>query len=221
MTGQTLLNMMEVLNQELQLQPGENDVTKGLLALNMAQDQFETIAAQQGLIFESATSTVTTSANTETTSFPAGCLRVDRLQTLDANSRPKAELINLKFPGRHRTSLSLWPYITNSATGEPVGYWTNGTSIYWNPLPSGTTTVRVYGFFVASDITASGTFSYPDIVSLPIASYAVLLLKMGLDDPTQDVTAVASEAFRTVLKTLSYGDRDGASPLVYSQYHSE
>ncbi len=39
--------MMELVNQELQLQAGEENVTKGLLALNVAQDYFESLAAQR------------------------------------------------------------------------------------------------------------------------------------------------------------------------------
>jgi hypothetical protein len=57
MTGQTLLDTMELLNQELQLQSGEADVVRGLLALNIAQDHFEASAAKRPNIFGSSDST--------------------------------------------------------------------------------------------------------------------------------------------------------------------
>ena len=40
-TGQTVLDLMEVLAPELQLQSAEADVVKGLIVLNRAQSAFE------------------------------------------------------------------------------------------------------------------------------------------------------------------------------------
>ena len=77
-SGQDLLDLMELLNQELQLQTGEENVARGLVALNAAQDAFEGLAALRPKILGSRTGTVTTAANTETTAFPSGLLRVDR-----------------------------------------------------------------------------------------------------------------------------------------------
>ena len=66
-TGQTLLNIMEDLNGELQLQSGEVDVSKGLRALNAAQDLFETVLATYGReVLGGTYGTVTTTASTET-----------------------------------------------------------------------------------------------------------------------------------------------------------
>ena len=94
MTGQALLDRMEDLNRELDLQAGEADVTRGLRALNTAQDHFETLLSVEspnGL--GSTTGTVTTAAGTETTAFPTGMIRLDAVWLLDADtSRPSYEL---------------------------------------------------------------------------------------------------------------------------------
>src|SRR3990167_4602633 len=139
---------MELINQELQLQSGEVDVTKGLLALNVAQDYFESQAALRPDMFGSGSSTVTTSANTETTAFPSGVLRIDRLQFLDpSTSRPSWDLKPIRRTGGHAAN-SFWPQAVTSttSTSRPRAYWTNGTNIYWDPLPDATHTVRYYGF---------------------------------------------------------------------------
>lgn len=220
MTGQDILDRMELLNAELQLQSGEQNVTKGLLALNVAQDFFESVAATRAKIFGSSVGTVTTAASTETTAFPTGLLRVDRLQLLDSNNLPVWDLVPSRRAGGHRPS-AYWPlnmFIT-SISGKPTRYWTNGTSIYWDPLPNDAHTVRWYGFQAASNITAGGTFAYPDIVALPLASFAVRLYKLGLDDKTEDLSTLAVETFSKTLDTLSSAQRDGASGLEYTQVH--
>ena len=222
MTGQSLLDRMEIVNQELQLQSGETDVTRGLIALNMAQDYFESVAAQRAGLFSSGIGTVTTTASTESTAFPSNLLRLDRLQRINGStSRSEAELFRIHRTGGHASS-SQWPYSLTvaSGTGKPSGYWTNGTNIYWQPLPDATYTVRWYGFQAATDITASGTFLYPDIVSLPLATFAVKLLLAGVGDTLNDMSGLATEFFRQVLDTLSSVNRDGASPLEYTQIHS-
>lgn len=220
MTGQDLLNRMELVNQELQLQAGETDVTRGLLALNVAQDYFEQLAAARKGILGGQTANITTTGSTETTAFPTGFLRIDRLQLLDSvTSRPKAELDRLKRTGGHVTSGRVPYNFTSGGSGAPSGYWTNGTNIYWQPLPSGTETIRVYGFKRASDITASGTFAYDDGVAFPLASFATRICKIGVDDPANDVAGLAQECFKSILDTLENFNRDGAAELEYTTVH--
>ena len=219
MTGQSLLNMMELLNQELQLQSGESDVTRGLLALNVAQDYFESLAAQRKGIYGSTVGTVTTSANTETTTYPTGLLRVDALYMLNSSSRPEYKMRPDKRIGGHAESAD-WPLNILSTPGKPTHYWTNGGLIYWGTLPDTVYTIRWYGFQSVSDITASGTFSYQDIVAFPLAAFAVKLFKSGLEDPVTDTAQIAFESFKSTLDALSNFDRDGASGLAYTQIHS-
>ncbi len=221
MTGQSILDRMEFLNQELQLQSGEADVTRGLLALNTAQDWYETLAAGRGKIHGSTTGTLAITA-AETTAFPAGLLRVDRIQVLGSNNRPVRELIKLNRAGGH-ASVASWPrnVLVSSGSGAPTHYWTNGTSFYWAPFPSASETARWYGFSSAADLTAVGTFAYPDIVALPMASFAAQLLKLGLDDDIGDLGGLAQSTFNPVLDTLESFNRDGATALEYTEVHTE
>lgn len=221
MTGQDLLDRMELLNQELQLQPSEADVTRGLLALNVAQDYFETYAARRPDLLGSGTGTVVTADGVETTSFPAGLLRVDRLQMLDSNNLPIYNLSRAARTGGHAGS-TRWPLyqFLTSTTGKPLVYWTNGTNIYWNPLPDGVHTVRWYGLGAATAITAGGTFAYPDIVALPVAAFAGKLMKLGVEDDPAGLDKLAAGAFDGVLDTLASFNRDGAVALDYTETHN-
>ena len=117
----------------------------------------------------------------------------------------------------------MWPYNlvgATGSTGKPRGYWTNGTNIYWDPLPDGTNTVRYYGFSSASDITAGGTFAYPDIVRLPLAAFAVRILKTGIDDNPEDAARFAEQTFTDVLDAMAIFNRDSARGLEYTQRHT-
>src|SRR3990167_8485299 len=149
MTGQDLLDRMELVNQELQLQSGEADVTRGLLALNVAQDYLESILALHPVMMMDTSSTVTSSASTETTAFPSWVLRIDRIQYIDpSTSRPSGpDLENLGFAGGHTQYSSGLPefVLSTSGNGRPRAYWTNGRNIYWQPLPDATHTFRWYG----------------------------------------------------------------------------
>lgn len=222
MTGQTLLNLMEGLSPELQLQSGEGDVTKGLLFLNAAQDIFESLAAQHPQVLGGQVGNITTTQNQEYVTYPTGLLRLDGLDMLDSVSLlPTFAMEPRRARGGHRFGSPFWwTYVsTNTATAVPAIYWTNGTRIYFDPVPDATYTLRYYGFVAAADITALGTFAYQDIVALPLASLATKIIRMGLDDPTQDITAVAKDTLNATLDTLSGFNRDGAHELIYRYKH--
>lgn len=220
MTGQTLLNLMEMCDRELQLQTGEVDVTRGLIALNVAQDQFETILAT----FPNAggsIGTVSTSSGIESTAFPTGVIRIDRLQFIDpATSLPAWDIVPLKRTGGQLWNRS-WPlYITTSPTaGRPTGYWEDHSNIYWTPVPDGTHTVRWYGLQRASDITAGGTFAYDDAIAYPLAATAAKLMKIGLEDDASVLGSVANEFLVPAVRALDRHNRDGGTALIYSRGH--
>lgn len=220
-TGQTVLDLMEGLDRELRLQAAEADVTLGLKLLNAAQDYFESVAALQPNLFGDTTGTVTTSTDTETTSFPSGVMRLDRLQYLDPDtSRPAWDLERITPTGGHFAA-TVSPILASSAniTGKPVRYWTDGTNIYWDPLPDATHTIRWYGFQSASDITAGGTFAYPDMVMLPMASFASRLFQIGKGDNDTTPAQLASELFEPVILTLSKFNRDRVRVYDYRFVH--
>jgi hypothetical protein len=220
-TGQTILNLMEVLHPELQLQSGESDVAKGLVAANAAQDMFETHAAQYCDFWGSSTGTVDTTSGQEFTDFPTGLIRLDGLDYINpTTNRPGHSLRPLFERGQHAAG-NFWPnsLVSSQSSGVPRAYWTNGTRIYWDPIPSGTDTIRYYGFSHDTDITASGTIRYPEAVSLPLATLAVKIIRLGLDDPIGELTQFVADTFNPVLDLLSGFRRDGPAPYAYSRHH--
>jgi len=224
-TGQSLLDLMEVLDRGLQLQSGETGVTFGLRALNASQDHLESLLALQPNVMGSTIGTVTTAASTEATTFPTGLLRIDRLQYIDADtSRPVWDLERVGPVGDHYTSGGFSPnfvYASSTTTGKPIRYFTNGTKIFWDPLPSATHTVRYYGLVAASDITAGGTFGYPDVVLLPVATFATKLLRVGKDDESTPITQVGMETFAPVIQAMTRFNRDRAPGYDYRYLHTE
>jgi hypothetical protein len=211
---------MEVLDRGLQLQSGETGVTFGLRALNASQDHLESLLALQPNVMGSTIATVTTTADTESTTFPTGLLRIDRLQYIDSGtSRPAWDLERVGPVGDHYTSGGV--YTSSTTTGKPVRYFTNGTKIFWDPLPSATHTVRYYGLVAASDITAAGTFGYPDVVLLPIATFASKLLRVGKDDDQLPITQVGMETFAPVIQAMTRFNRDRAPGYDYRYSHTE
>jgi hypothetical protein len=221
-TGQTLLNLCELLDQELQLQAGEVDVVRGLVALNAAQDYFEALVALRPRAMGGAVGTVATVNATETTAFPTSLLRLDALKALNASTnRPEYQLAKLERTGGTAATAGALFGPLASGSGRPTSYWTDGTNIYWNPLPDTAYNIRWYGFASAADITAVGTFTYKDVAMLPIATFAVKLMKMGVEDSPEALQGMAEQTFRPVLDLMELFNRDGAASFRYSQNHTE
>lgn len=221
-TGQDLLDRMAIFHPELEITTGGKDVTRALLALNMAQDYMESVFALQPKILGDATGTVTQTANTETTTFPVGVLRLDKLQYLDPSTNlPVWDVDVRRGTGSHAPS-ALWPLSLNSSltAGKPVGAFTNGRAIYWDPIPDTTNKLRWYGFQIASDITTSGAVAYPDICLTPLANLAVQILRTGLDDDTSSYVNFTEQLFAPVVKVLAGFIRDSAPSLVYRRVHT-
>lgn len=220
-TGQNLLDLMEVLHPELQNQPTEGSVAKSLLALNMAQDFMESLFAKEPSLLGGTTGTIATVANTETTAFPAGVLRIDKIQRLDATTlRPICTLEPIYEVGGHLPDAP-WPLsLATGSNGAPLAYYTNGTLIYWSPLPDAIYTMRWYGFQVAVTLAANGTFLYPDICMGPLATMAVRIIRVGLDDSTTDLKGLAGDLFKPAIEALAGFRRERARGFNYLYQHT-
>lgn len=218
-SGQSILDRMEVLAPELQLQAGEANVAKGLVAVNMAQDYLESVFASYPGIWGGTTGTVVTVASTETTAFPTGVLRLDLVQLLDDSGKVVRDLDPIYVTGGHARGSEWLQSTASSITGTPLGYWTNGLFLYWAPTPDAVYTLRWYGFQAGTDLTASGTVVYPDICLTPLATMAVRLIKTGLDDPIQQYQALATELFTPVVEALSHFQRERAPSVEYRYRH--
>lgn len=220
-TGQTLLNLMEIAFPELQLQSGEADVVKGLVVLNAAQDTFESLLSSNPQVSGSTIGTVTTTNNQEWTTFPSGLGRLDGLDFIDpSTSLPSYPILPKRMRGGHRYSGQWWWNFTSATSGgKPITYWTNGVRIYWDPIPNAAHTIRWYGFQAASDITASGTFAYPDMAMFPLAVVAVKFMRVGLDDPTADLSSLTKDILNPVIDLMANFNRDGAHGMRYERPH--
>lgn len=222
LTGQDLLNRMEIFNAELQNQVSESDVSRSLVALNMAQDHFEGMIATHSKSFGGQTTTISQTQQVESTAFPTGFLRIDALHYLDpTTNRPAWQLTPLYRTMGHSPS-QYWPYnlLVQSVPGVPRAYFTDGTNIYWDPLPdSSSNAIRVSGFKTASDITAGGAFAYPDICANPFSGFAARLMKLSLDDDASQMAALAEEFFAPVIKVLGNFERARAHELEYTRLH--
>lgn len=217
-----LLTKMQVLDNELDIRSGGADETRAIAALDMAQDAWESvIASVPGLLGTVSDVLIATVANQEHTPWPSSLLRLDDLYLLDSNSRQRWQVQVIQDVGGHAPTAL--PY-TSSATlskGAPKSAYTNRANFYWSPLPDAVHALRAYGLFSKADITArTETFAYPDLLSLPMAAYAVRLMEMGIDDPSEELKALAEETFNPAIKALSRPTRQRPESRVYSTVHT-
>jgi hypothetical protein len=218
-TGQDLLNRLELLHPELQVQPGEDGVVKGLTALNMAQDYLESVLALHPQAYGGNTGSVITVPHLEVTEFPQDALRLDALWRLDDAGRPLYEIDLIQQAGGHLQSTA-WPQsLASTGDGVPVAAWANGRFFFWSPIPDAVYTLRWYGLKAQPDIMAGNSFTYPDICLSPIATLAARLIRVGLDDSAEQLKGVADELFTPVVAAMKGFVRDRPQTLTYSRVH--
>ena len=137
---------------------------------------------------------------------------------LQSNGKIKRKLTRVRDGEHARDVFNLSTSIVT--TGEPYGYWTDGTEIYWAPEPNGTYTVRVSGFKGATAATAAtDTFPYHDLVMNPVGSFIAEIFNTGVDDSNQELQVVSARFFAPVIEALSNPIRDGARIPTYSSTH--
>ena len=221
MTAATLLSRMQVMFNELHIASGGDDEARALVALDMAQDYLEAVAAAMPRIGQTTT-TVTTAASTETTALPSGLLRLDSVWYVDAGTNlPAWEVLPIDDAGGHLPSAP-WPVslALSSSTGLPRRYGYDSANFYWQPVPNAVHTLRIYGLLSRTDLTTRAiTFGWPDDLSTPVAAFACRLLKMGIDDPTQDAQALAEEAFTPSLRRMRNMVRQMPTGRAYTRTH--
>src|SRR5690606_9432881 len=179
------------------------------------------VIAQRPNLFGDTTGTISIVANTPTSAYPATLLRLDKMWMLHPTSGlPAYPLNRIDMVGGQGLSRK-WPLtlIAPAAPGRVDSYWTDARNVYWSPQPGQDDTVRWYGFTPASDITAAGTFAYPDIAAMPIAAFATKLMRIGVGDGSLDLDAAVT-AFGAVVDTLSHFNRDRAPGFIYQDVHT-
>lgn len=220
MTLADVLGRMELLDNELETGAGEDDETRAILALDCAQDYFESIAASYPRILQQH-STLTTTALAETTTFPTDLLRLDDLWLLDSNGEMISQLNQIFEVGGH-VRTGPWPFrAMSSAPGAPSEYYANEGTIYWSPKPDAVHTLRYFGLIAKTSLTTRAqTFQYRDQYALPFATFAVRVLSLGIGDDTDGLDALAEELFTPALRQSRRVLRTRASGRVYTQRHT-
>ena len=227
MTIASILTKMQVLDNELDVSSGGADETRSISALDMAQDAFEAFIANHPDLLGTA-ATTTTTANTEATTWPSTLMRLDNMYLMNTSSTPNLpqwEIEIIQDVGGHIPAGGAWPFGLYSTIpmgkGAPRKAYTNRANFYWQPLPDAVYTVRIYGLYSKTDITSrSATFEYPDVVSLPMAAYAVRMMEMGVDDPSEELAALAEEIYAPVINLLRQPVRQRAQSRQYQYFHT-
>lgn len=221
MTGADLLTRMTVLDNELEVGSGEDDETRALAALDMAQDYMESVAASMPRI-GSTSDTISTTANQEHTTWPSTLKRLDSLWYVDAStSLPAWEIKPISTVGGHQPS-SPWPLnlVMTPGTGAPRRYSYDSSKFYWLPRPDAVYTIRVYGLYSRTALTSRATtYGWDDETSVPLVAFACRLLEMGIDDPSDELQGLAEETFVPVLRSLRKRVRQGPEGRAYTHQH--
>lgn len=227
MTIATLLDYMEIFDNELETGSGDVDESRSITALNMAQDLWEQVCASQPSGFLQTYSTTTTTASQEYTTWPTDLLRLDSLWLIDTNAspnRPSRKIDLIDEPGGHIADdgTSVLNLTASTQSGAPREYAvTKRSRFLWRPLPDAVYTVRYYGFIRASDYTArANTFAYDDAVALPLSALAVKFLSIGVGDDTGELQAAAEESFTPVIKAIQKATRVKPPSRFYSRVHT-
>ena len=228
MTIASILTKMQVLDNELDVSSGGADETRAISALDMAQDAFEAFIANHPGLLGTKTDTTTTTASTEATAWPSTLMRLDNMYLMNTSSTPNLpqwEIEIIQDVGGHIPAGGAWPFGLYSTTpmgkGAPRKAFTDRANFYWQPLPDATYTVRLYGLFSKDEITSrSATFAYPDVVAVPMAAYAVRMMEMGIDDPSDELAALAEELYAPVINLLRQPTRQRAQARQYQYFHT-
>lgn len=217
-----LLSAMFILNNELDIVSGGADEGRAIVALNMSQHYFESLAASMPRVLGDVMNTAT-ALNTETSTWTSSLRRLDALWYLDANGNPIRKLKRISEIGGHVPSLP-WPLqiaLTTTWGGAPFGYFADMKSFYWLPKPDGAYNIRIYGFFKKAEfIVRTDPFNYPLECKLPIAQMAARMLATSVGDDSIEYDKIAAILFRPLLRQLRKFDRSEPMSRFYSEFHT-
>lgn len=215
-----LLDTMAVLDNELDVGVGGDDENRAIKALSLAQHQMESIAATLPRVFQS-TITVATVAGVETTTWTSSLVRLDAIWLLNSDGFPIRKLKKVFEVGGHVPALP-WPLdlALPTGSGTPSGYYASPQSFYWLPLPSGVSSLRVYGLVEQAEFGArADAFNYQKRCKMPLASFAVKILNNAVGDATKNFDELAQQTFGPLLRSLRKLDRSEPTPRYYSDVH--
>ena len=219
MTILTLFQRMMLYDNQFDLVPPVgDDLARGLVAINLVQDWFESVVAEYPDTHQTAENILTV-AGQETSDWPTRLSRLDSLWLLDGAGHQTRELDPVERAGDQYSSSIVLPFVPSSP-GAPVEFWGQGQGgkFYWGPTPDQPYTIRAYGLWDRNDYTTvDEDFGYPDKVALVLVPHAAGILRTGLD---RDLTAqqqAAQAAFRGALQRKPVRIR--ATHRQYEDFH--
>lgn len=224
-----LFNIMDTLDNEIDLSAGGSDEARAIAALNIAQRHCYKVAAGiKGVMSTFGKNAIKTDAGQEWTNKPPDLLREDSLWALsqDALLRPIYELRRIDDTGGHMPTLP-WPlsWAVSSTNGQPFAYYEDAGQWFWSPVPALIYQMRAYGLWAPADfkdrdsgVTWPGNAAYH--LCDAVAAYALKYMTMAVDDPTDNLQALALEMFAPALKALSQRDRSKGKSRRYEYTHS-
>lgn len=219
MTAADLLARLNVLDNELSIDTGAADESRALLALDLAQDYYETAAAIQGRLVNTVATLVMTPSSSSS-SWPSGMLRIDSVLYSDGSG----EVEYRDQTGAHlRPPSSPWPLISGSLAqaGKPYEFWdVPDAALYWIPTPDAAYTVSVIGYRAQSSLTTRDVvFGHSDVVAGPLCAFALRLMELGVDDPSEEYQTLADAWFLPLIKMQRRRLRPRPVGRVYSRVH--
>lgn len=224
--GSDVFNDMQVLDNELRITSGGADETRALRAVNLSLLMFDSVAASMPKVLQTHQN-VNTTANQEYTTWPSGLARIDRMYRLDTSQTPNRQVyeIDVIYEAGGQDPQPAWPplYLALGAQGGSAPktcYPELDSKLNWGPPPDAVYTVRIYGYWAATALASrSSTFPLPERARLPIASFANRLMAMGLDDPSEELKALAEEVFTPTIRGFKRFTRNKPAPRRYSRMH--
>lgn len=222
MTVAQILAKMLVLDNELDIGAGGADETRAITAIDMAQDAFEGVIANVPDLLGTVGALATIAVN-EATVWPSTLLRLDNLWLLDSSGKQRWQINVIQDVGA-QTPNAPWPFNASSVSsgnGAPTDCYTNRANFYWRPIPDAIYNLRAYGLYAKDDLEVRGdVLEYPDLIGLPLAAYGVRLMEMGIDDPSEELKALADETFNPAISALKRPVRQRPESRVYSRVHT-
>lgn len=219
MTAADMLEELGIFTNELSTGAGEADESRALKALDTAQTLFEAVVRTSGQVLSRAgDAEIATVANQGWSAFPSTLLRVDEVWLTNDAGEDVCE-ITQQFSGRSRSPLGV---LAGSLTpGAPRQFRADIARFTWNPAPDGVYAIRVYGAWRGNNLVDRDVvFSFPDECSIPISTVAARMLRLGVDDPQEDITAFSESIYRPVMKGLKRLARTRPTPRHYRDVHT-
>lgn len=221
-----LLTMMMGLNNETDATDGGSDESRSIVAVQMAMQYVETVAASVPRVLSTrGIEPIYTANGVESTPLPPSLLRVDKLWACDPSTgEPTFPMMRIDETGGHTPALP-WPlnYVVSPSNGQPRGYYLDSDHLFWLPKPDDKYPIRAYGLWAQEwddKLDRKSLFPFPNSLALPVATFAVKYGNIAIGDDVADIQKAAVEVFTPALRALRKRDRSRPHSRAYAFSHT-